>query len=167
VRKYLKYIVFHWTAGTYEATTFEKQFYHFLIDGDGQVHKGYYPMSANIPPLKIGQYAAHCGGGNSYAIGLGLCGMSGYKGPHSLGKYPLKRVTFEAACKQAAMLCKLENIPITPETVFTHYEYGKRKPNTTSAGKIDITFLPWDTGVHKDKVGDYIRDKVRWYLKHE
>ena len=67
----------------------------------------------------------------------------------------------------AAKIAKKYDIEITPETVLTHYEFGKSHPKTTSAGKIDIIFLPPYSWVEPQEVGKFIRTKVKWYLQRE
>ena len=67
----------------------------------------------------------------------------------------------------AEEFCKKYGIEITPETVLTHYEFGKSHPKTTSAGKIDIIFLPPFSWVEPQEVGKFIRTKVKWYLQRE
>ena len=158
----LKFICIHWSAGAY--TNLEREYYHFSIDPSGTVHEGLLKPEANIPPLYQGKYVPHCGGGNSYAIGVALLGMAGYKSPKAIGNYPLKQEQCEAAWAKVAELCHKYQIPVTPDTVYTHYEFGKRNPKTTSAGKIDIVFLPFKPELTPDRVGDYIRGKVKWYL---
>lgn len=160
----MKKICIHWSAGPYRKTSLDTLHYHFTVDKDGVVTNGEFPVEANIPPLKPSQYAAHCGGGNSYCIGVSLLGMGGYKGRNSVGQFPLTRKQCEAAWQFIAGLCKGYGIPVTPETVFTHYEFGKRNPSTSSRGKIDITFLPHEPKLQAHEVGDHIRGKVRWYL---
>ena len=45
----------------------------------------------------------------------------------------------------------------------THYEFGLAHPNSTSKGKIDITFLPPFSWLEKDEIGKFIRSKIKWY----
>ena len=166
----MKRIVIHWTAGTNKANGTDRLHYHYVIDDEGNIITGKFPVEANVVckndtkgnPL----YAAHTGGGNTGSIGVSMCGMAGFKGVNDVGKYPLKRKQCEACFKLVAQLCKVYNIPITPQTVLTHYEFGKANPKTTSAGKIDIVYLPPYPDVLKTKVGDFIRNKVRWYSQH-
>jgi len=157
-------LTMHWTAGSYVASDFDRQFYHDLIDGQGRHVPGKFQPEANIPILRNGQYAAHCGGGNSYNIGLAICGMAGFQSTDNPGRFPLTRKSFEAACKRAAVRCDQYKIPIVSDRVFTHYEFGRRHPGTSSAGKIDIIYLPFEPSLHRDEVGDFMRNKVRWYL---
>jgi N-acetylmuramoyl-L-alanine amidase len=161
----LKKICIHWTAGPYRQTISDYRAYHFTVDGNGEVVAGQFKPTANIPPLRNGAYAAHCGGGNSYCIGVALCGMAGYISPQKPGKYPLKAVQAEAAWAFIAKLCVEHHIAVTPETVFTHYEFGQRHPGSDSDGKIDITHLPYLPTLKAEAVGDYIRGKVTWYLR--
>ena len=70
---------------------------------------------------------------------------------------------FEAGMKLCAQLAIKYDIEITPQTVMTHYEFGKKNPNTTSAGKIDITYIPPYPWVDKNDAGSFIRSKIKWY----
>lgn len=163
IPKTLRYICIHWTAGAYD--NLELGHYHFTVDKAGKVHEGKLKPESNIPPLINGKYVEHCGGGNSYCIGLALIGMAGYKGPKAIGKYPLTAQQCEAGWAKVAELCRKHDIPVDAEHVFTHYEFGKNHPRTSSAGKIDIVHLPHKPELKPEEIGDYIRGKVTWYLK--
>ena len=132
--------------------------YHFLIDGEGKVWKGKYQPNDNLN-CRDGVYAAHTGGGNTGNIGIAVCGMWSTS-------YPIKRKQIEAACKLAAQLCEKYGIRITNRTVFTHAEFGKLYPHSTSAGKRDIDSLPCVAVYGVDNVGNWIRNKVQWYRQH-
>lgn len=163
----MKKIVIHWTASTYTPNSTDKEHYHYLIDGDGKVIKGKYKPEDNLN-CNDGKYAAHTGGGNTGSIGIALCGMLdyGYNGKiRKLGQYPLKQIQFERAYELCAQLCKKYALNINPITVMTHYEFGKRNPQTSSAGKIDINFIPYNPALKPDEVGDFIRNKVKWYYE--
>lgn len=159
----LQKICIHWTAGTSTPTALDYQHYHYTVDWRGAVKRGKFVPQDNIPPLRNGRYAAHCGGGNSYCIGVSLCGMAGYKSPANPGRYPLTDKQCEAAWELVARLCIEHDIDVTPDTVFTHYEFGIRNPKSDSAGKIDITHLPYQPKLTKNQIGDFIRNKVEWY----
>ena len=116
-------IILHWTAGRYYPTQFEKQFYHFLIDKDGKVYNGIFQPEDNLD-CTDNKYAAHTGGGNTGAIGIAMCAMTGYKSPARSGQYPITNVQFESCMNFCAQLCQKYNIDITPQTVMTHYEFG-------------------------------------------
>lgn len=163
----MRRIIIHWTAGTGKANAVDKQHYHYIIERDGNIVPGKFPVHANEvckEDLKGNVlYAAHCGGGNTGSIGVGLCGMAGYKSSKAVGKYPLTAVQVERAFKLIAELSKQYNILINPQTVMTHYEFGKKNPKTSSAGKIDIVYLPCYPKYAKDEIGNLFRSKAVWY----
>ena len=72
---------------------------------------------------------------------------------------------FESTMKLCAELANKYKINVTPQTVFTHYEFGLKNPKTSSAGKIDIVFLPPYSWVTQYEVGSFVRAKVKWYLQ--
>lgn len=159
----LKRIIIHWTAGTNKANATDKSHYHFLVESDGTIVKANYTPEDNIN-CNDGRYAAHTGGGNTGSIGISMCGMYGYvSGKPNSSKYPLTAIQCEATWKLAADLCKKYGISISPDTVMTHYEFGLKHPSTSSVGKIDITYLPSQPALKKEEIGNYIRNKVKWY----
>lgn len=158
-----KRIILHWTAGTGQPCNTDIEHYHFLVNVDGIVIEGKYKPQDN-DNCADGKYAAHTGGGNTGSIGVSMCGMYGYKSPTSVGKYPLTKVQCERTFSLIASLCKKYGIVVNPQNVMTHYEFGQRHPKTSSAGKIDIVYLPPYPSVQRYEVGDFIRNKVRWYL---
>lgn len=163
------YITLHWTAGNWTPNYREKRLYHDLFDHTGKHIKGFFNHMDNVPANGrylidgFDHYAAHCGGGNSFRIGKALCGMLGYVSPFKPGDRPITRKSFESACKSSADDCKRYGIKIAQEYVGTHYEFGKAHPKSSSYGKIDIIFLPWEPQLKANEIGDYYRDKVRWY----
>jgi hypothetical protein len=165
----LNKITIHWDAGhlkpTLEALQDEGMFYHFLVDGVGKIHNGKFKPEDNIS-TGDGKYAAHCGGGNTGNIGVAFCGMYNFTSIKSLGKELLTQVQCEAGFKKIAQLCKQYKIDPTPENVFTHYEFGQAHRDTTSYGKIDITYLPTHPQLKANEIGNFIREKVLWYLKN-
>lgn len=153
-------IINHWTAGQYNPNQEDLHHYHYLIDGDGGVHKGVYPIQAN-DNCKDGEYAAHTGGGNTKRIGIALCGMLGFKNHKNAGKFPLTKYQTEALYKlNAELLLKEGWKEATKENLMTHYEFGKQNPKTSSAGKIDIVYLPTVPHIPADEIGDFIRIKT-------
>ena len=150
------------TAGTYNPNAEDLEHYHYLIDEEGKVYEGNFKPEDN-ENCNDGRYAAHTGGGNTGSIGVSLCGMFGYVNRTDCGKYPLTKVQCERAFKLIAELSKKYKISINPQNVMTHYEFGIKHPNTSSAGKIDIIYLPPYPEIEKDKIGDFIRAKVRYY----
>lgn len=159
----LKRIIIHWTAGAYNVTTEELGHYHYIVDKDGKTHKGLLKPEDNINTAD-GTYAAHTGGGNTGSIGVSMDAMRGFSNKSNIGDCPITLKQFEATMKLVAELCRKYHIPITADTVLTHYEFGKSHTNTTSYGKIDIIYLPPYPLVAPNEVGNFIREKVRWYL---
>ena len=160
----VKRIILHWSAGRYYPSEFERKYYHYLIDCGGNVTNGIYTPQDN-DNCNDGRYAAHTGGGNTGSIGVCLCSMYGFKSSAEVGDYPITKVQFEAGMKFCAQLCKQYGLEISPSTVMTHYEFGKANPKSTSAGKIDITYIPPYPWVKKDEAGSFIRSKIRWYFE--
>ena len=159
-------IIIHWTAGTGFPNNIDLEHYHYLIDQDGIVKNGICKPIDN-ENCQDGKYAAHTGGGNTGSIGISMCGMYGYIENKPLSsKYPLRAVQCESCWRKIAELCREYGIPVRPDTVMTHYEFGKNHPNTASAGKIDIIYLPPYPWVKKEDIGTFIRNKVKWYLQH-
>lgn len=158
----MKRIVIHWTAGGYYPTDYEKEHYHFLVDKDGVVHNGKFKPEDN-EVCKVGKYAAHTGGGNTGSIGVAICAMAGFKNKNCVGNYPILKKQFESTMEFCSQLARKYKIEITPQTVFTHYEFGRKNPKTSSAGKIDIIFIPPYSWVAQGEVGSFIRSKIKWY----
>ena len=157
-------IINHWTAGqlTPNATDFEH--YHYMIDDKGEVHHGDHKIEANDNTAG-GDYAAHCGGGNTRRYGISLCGMMDYRSPKSPGKYLMTAQQLEALYLLNARICFKEGYKsITDDILMTHMEFGIKNPTTSSNGKIDICYLPTNPKLPPNEVGNFIRDKSSWYL---
>lgn len=158
----LNKIIIHHTGGSWTPNETDLKHYHFIVTGSGQVKFGKFKPEDNIN-CKDGKYAEHCGGGNTGAIGVSMAAMLGYGAKSGL-IYPIRKQQFESCMNLVAVLCKKYNIPITPETVFTHKEFGDKNPDTSSGGKIDICYLPCYPEIIPENIGDFIREKVKWYL---
>lgn len=163
----MKRIIIHWTAGTYFPTEHERDCYHFLFDNNGKKFVGTFTPEAQQDVCRDGKYAQHTGGGNTGSVGVAMCGMCGFKDKNNVGLYPLTQKQCEACFYFVAELCQKYNIPVTSQTVLTHFEFGRRNPKTSSAGKIDIIHLPPYNWVEQNDVGSFIRSKVRWYLSQK
>lgn len=155
-------ICLHWTAGANKPCEQNLNCYHFLFDKDGKEYKGTYTPQDNINCYD-GKYAAHCGGGNTGCIGVSCCGMYGFNLKDKKTKYPLTQKQVEAMCSKVAKLCSLYGITVSEKTVFTHFEFGQSHPKTSSYGKIDFTYLPYLPNLQKERIGDYLRNKIQWY----
>lgn len=148
-----KNIILHWTAGNYTPNATDKQHYHYMIDKEGNVHKGKYTPQDN-ENCTDGKYAAHCGGGNTGRIGLAICCRKDVKTP------PIQKQV-EAFCNLAAQLCRVYGLQ--PKDCITHAEFGRANPKTSSHGKIDINSLPYANVYGIKECGDYLRNKIQWY----
>lgn len=160
----MKKIIIHWTAGAYTPNSTDLKHYHYLIDKNGRTNYGIYKPEDN-ENCNDGKYAAHTGGGNTGAIGIALCGMYGFTSVSRIGSYPVTKVQCEALFSFVAKLAKKYGIKIDSDHIMTHYEFGLKNPKTTSAGKIDIVYLPPYPQIKKQDIGDFIRNKVEWYSK--
>ena len=158
----MKRIIIHWTAGGYYPTALEKKCYHFLVDKDGNIHEGIFKPENNLRCIS-GFYAAHTGGGNTGSVGVAMCAMAGFKSRKSLGNYPITKKQFEACMELCANLSIKYDIPVNPNTIMTHYEFGLKHPSTSSAGKIDIIFIPPYPWVDRLDAGKFFRAKIKWY----
>lgn len=162
----LKRIHLHWTAGADGIIPVEKDSYNFIIDRKGNTWSGLHSPESQIPPLVKGKYAAHTLNANSNAIGVAMDAMAGaIEVPFDAGKYPITAIQVEATCKLVAQLCQKYGIEVTRKTVLTHAEV-ERTLGIKQNNKWDIMWLP-----HLKKpadaivVGDYLRDKIRGYLR--
>ncbi len=160
----MRRIILHWSAGRYYPTQFEKQFYHYLIDKEGKVYEGLYSPQDNLN-CNDGKYAAHCGGGNTGSIGVAMCAMYGFKSRKECGSFLITPIQFESCMELCARLCAQYGLKVDDSTVMTHYEFGVKNPKTTSAGKIDIVYLPPYPWVAQNDIGSFIRTKIRWYMQ--
>ena len=157
----MKRIILHWSAGGYYPCALDRLCYHFLVDKNGKIYKGVFAPENNeicVP----NKYAAHTGGGNTGSIGVAMCAMAGFKNVSNIGHYPITKIQFESAMELCAQLCK--KYGISTDDVITHYEFGIKHPNTSSKGKIDIIFIPPYPLVKTDEIGNFIRQKIKWYL---
>ena len=161
-------IIIHWTGGTLTPNNIEREHYHYLIgykDGKPFIEKGLFSVEDN-DNCYDGKYAQHTGGGNTGAIGIAICGMLGYKGKHEIGKYPFNEAQFDKMCRLVAEVSLKYRIPINKALVMTHYEFGLKHTETSSAGKPDISFLPFNPTMKAEKIGNYIRETAEcWFTK--
>ena len=150
----------HWTAGSNKPCETDLQAYHYCVDKLGRIYAGMYDPKDNIDCYD-GKYAKHCGGGNTGCIGLSACGMAGFDLSKKQTKYPLTQKQIEALCCLTAYLSVKYGILITEKSVFTHYEFDKKKKNPE--GKIDITYLHCLPHLSTNSIGKYLRQKISWY----
>ncbi|WP_299623654.1 peptidoglycan-binding protein [uncultured Tateyamaria sp.] len=161
----MKRIILHWTGGAYDPSGVDKKHYHLLIDGDGQLHRGNHPITANVPPLSSGGYAAHTKSCNSHSIGLSLCSMGGdaRENPFRPGPFPITRAQWAVMDQVVAELCLRYGIEVSRETVLGHGEV-QANLGITQNGKWDPMAVEWDPGRPYREVGDGIRARVAGIL---
>lgn len=151
----VRFIILHWTGGSYKPCQLDLNSYQLLIDGNGYKHIG----------KPVGK-ASSTGGMNSITYNISCCG--------GLPNTPIKPVQIEAFFKACAE--KVKEYNLTVNDVYTHAEIGemcktgeitKLLPNNKwlyqNKGKIDLTVLPYIKGNAK-QTGDFIRNKIKWYI---
>lgn len=156
----MKRIILHWSAGGNRASDLDRQHYHYIVEGDGRIVPGRYPVIANKAPIR-GGYAAHTLHCNTDSIGISMAGMRGaVEFPFNPGPEPITEKQWLAAADLAARLCGTYRIAVTPQTVLSHAEV---QPNLgiKQRGKWDVTRLPWAPNVIGAKAcGDRFRVAV-------
>jgi len=106
-------IVVHWTGGTDQTNSHDRQHYHFIIEGDGEIMKGVHSIASNNNTA-YRVYAAHVRGLNTGSIGIALAGMGGSKeSPFHKGPYPLKAKQFEVLAQLCAHLINMYELDVT------------------------------------------------------
>lgn len=156
----LNKICLHWTAGSNTPCNTDLNAYHYCIDDLGRIYPGTHKPEDNLD-CTDGNYAAHCGGGNTGCIGISVCGMAEFDLKNKKTKYPLTQKQIETLCCLTGYLSNLYGILINEKFVFTHYEFDRKQRKRQ--GKTDITFLPYIPALSVDEVGSYLRNKITWY----
>jgi len=150
----VKYIILHWTGGNYKPCQLDCMSYQLIITGDGLEVTG-----------KPQGETCSTAGMNSITYNISCCG--------GLTRTPLTKVQCEKLFYVTAR--KLKDFNLTVDKVFTHYEIGQMVQHGTitrllppnkwlkdNFGKIDLTILPYD--VRPQYTGEFIRQKIKWYL---
>lgn len=155
----MKRIIVHWTAGAHRASDLDRQHYHYMIQGDGQVVAGRYRPADNE---KTGDrhYAAHTRGTNTGSIGVALCAMAGaQESPFRPGSHPFSESQWQRMTEVVAQLCHHYQIPVTEKTVLGHGEVQKNL-KIKQNGKWDPMVLPFNPSLSKAEVGEKLRADV-------
>ena len=157
----IKRIILHWTAGSNTTSAVDKEHYHKIVNGNGAIVIGDHKIEDNLS-TSDGIYASHTRGCNGGAIGVAMAGMMGAEGPDKIGKYPLKKVQWDACMELVKALARQYKIPVTPTTILTHAEV-QNNLGIRQNGKIDIAFgVPGKPELRTAKaVGDFIRASVK------
>ena len=153
-------ICLHWTAGSNTPCNTDIKAYHFLIDSNGRIYPGTHKPEDNLN-CKDGNYAAHCGGGNTGCIGISACGMKGFTENKKESVCPLTQQQIESLCCMSAYLSNKYGILINEKQVFTHYEFDRRRQKPE--GKVDIIYISYLPNLQVERIGGYLRNKIAWY----
>lgn len=169
----VKYIIGHWTANSYKPNATDLNSYQLLIDDKGAKHIG----------KAIGQ-AASTGGMNSITYNISCCG--------GLNRTPITKVQAEAFYKACAE--KIKEYGLNISDFYTHAEIGEMCRNYKTknageslahadcAGELITKLLPWNNYLNQNiskvdlrnlpdiqgtakQTGDFIRNKIKWYLQ--
>jgi hypothetical protein len=154
-------IVVHWSGGTHDVSADDRQYYHYIVSGDGRVERGLYPVRANDSTSDRDGYAAHVRYLNTGSIGVALAGMHGSRErPYYPGAYPLTAVQWRAAVLLLVDLCEHYQIQAERRTLLTHAEV-EPVLGVDQRGKWDIVVHP-ESGavVAPTVVGDWMRARV-------
>lgn len=155
----MKRVIWHWTAGNYKPNATDLKAYHFVVDGDGNWHRGV-SVSLNSGSLKDG-YAAHTKHCNTGSIGVSLACMAGaVESPFNPGRAPMLKVQMESLIAGTRILNRAYGIPVTRKTNLSHAEV-QTTLGIAQAQKWDFTRLPFDASIKGAlAIGDMIRSSV-------
>ena len=153
----VKFVIGHWTGGNHKPCQLDLDSYQLLIDDEGKRYQG----------KPVGK-ASSIGGMNSITYNISCCG--------GLYRSPITKAQQEAFFKACAEKIKEYNLKV--EDFYTHAEIGWMCAENTiqrivsynqwlhlNIGKRDLTELPSIKG-NPEKTGNYIRHKIKWYLKN-
>jgi hypothetical protein len=156
----MKRIIMHWSAGPNVVTDLDRQHYHFIVDGKGNVVAGRYNPEAN-ETIKGGAYAAHTLACNTGSIGVAVAAMAGaIERPFSAGGSPITGPQLSAFTSLIADLAHTYGIAVSRRTILSHAEVQPTL-GIHQRGKWDITWLPGMTApADPIVVGDRLRAEV-------
>lgn len=162
----MKRVITHWTAGTHSASSLDKEHYHIIVEGDGNLVKGDHDIADNVS-TSDDDYAAHTRRCNTGSIGISLACMGGNEvkeDPFNAGPWPMTETQWDKMVEAVADLVTFYGISITPETVLSHAEV-QGTLNIPQRGKWDFTRLAFDPSVSGAKAcGDKLRADVETML---
>jgi hypothetical protein len=152
-------IICHWTAGAYKASDHDRECYHILIEGSGNLVRGEHSIADNVD-TRDDDYAAHTRLCNTGSIGISVCCMANaIEAPFNGGPCPMTKQQWEALAQVAAQLAKRYGIKVTSKTILGHGEVQAElaKPQKQ---KWDPMILPWEPTISKKDVGNRFRARV-------
>jgi hypothetical protein len=161
----MRAIVAHWTAGGHKPSDVDKEHYHFIVGGAGEIVKGDNDIADNVSTAD-NDYAAHTRGFNTGVIGVSVaCMLGAVESPFNPGKYPMTKTQWDVLMKVIAELAKFYKISPTPTLILSHAEV-QGTLGIQQRGKWDFTRLAFDPSVKGAKAcGDKMRSEVAALLK--
>jgi hypothetical protein len=158
-------IVVHWSAGAHTVSALDREHYHVIVSGKGEVVKGDHDIADNVN-CADDDYAAHTRGANTKRIGLSMACMAGaVENPFHPGAFPMTKVQWVKMVECAAQLADFYKIKPEPRAILTHAEV-QGTLGITQAGKWDVTRLAFDPTVKGAKpVGDRMRAEIAALLR--
>jgi hypothetical protein len=157
-------IIVHWTAGSYAVSSTDREHYHVIVAGDGQLVRGDYSIKANVSTNDADGYAAHTKSCNTGSIGISAACMAGaIEAPFKPGSYPLLEHQWLTLAAITADLCRRYHIALTPQTVLQHGEV-QANLGIAQSGKWDVCKLPWLPNLSSAEAGEAFRQVVANYL---
>lgn len=156
----MRAIVAHWSAGAHTVSELDKEHYHIIVSGKGEIVKGDHDISDNVT-TSDNDYAAHTRGFNTGVIGVSMACMAGaIENPYNPGNFPMTKVQWETLMLVIANLAAFYKIPVTDRTILSHAEV-QGTLGIQQAGKWDFTRLAFDPTVKGAKqCGDRMRREV-------
>ena len=158
----LKRIIAHWTGGGHQAAAEDLEHYHFVIDGDGAVHRGVHTIFANARKVdERADYARHTRGVNSHSVGVAVAGMKGaVREPFDPGAYPILERQWRSLARVCAELTVSYRLSCAETALLTHAEV-EQTLGAPQGEKWDIARLPFDaSAVGPREVGARLRRDV-------
>lgn len=188
-------VVWHWTAGSRQATVEELAHYHVLVEhhegepadpsDDRIVVRAGVPIARNM--RNVGGfpayhndsdrgYAAHTRGLNSFSVGLALCGMHGAEdfrpeGAVSPGPVPITLEQVRAMLSLSLQARDRYGLPIDVDHFHTHYEAEAvhdvdQLPPGPRCWKWNVTWVP-GLSLARDEAGPWLRAQLRRWAAGE
>jgi hypothetical protein len=151
-----KRIVLHWTGGGSSANATDKAHYHFIVNQDGTIVKGVWPVGSNMRRVNGTSYAQHTGGFNSFSIGVSFAGMNS---PATV----LTERQVMTGLAFVALLCVTYKLdPTNTAQLFTHMEAWTlhKVKGTQNDTKSDIDRLKFRPELGKADVGPWLRKQT-------
>ena len=122
-------ITWHWSAGSYSASTRAREHYNLLILKDGRIEEGV-PIENQFVTKSIPRnpgIASHVLNANSNNIAISAMAMAesveGLARQGEYGPYPITEAQMRSMIDVAALICLRYGIPVLPTRVLGHEEW--------------------------------------------